>query len=730
LATQPIRTLAGYPANSGTPARLYVNSDYSIRVMNKNGSVLYSAPTPTERYNEAVVSTNAADVTYDPPFVGGVQTTVEDKLGQSASIVDFGAVGDGITNDSAAFVAAEATSEQEIYLPVGTYLISGTTVLTKRYYGPGVLSGYVGAGPIAFGGGGLNDMTLTGAFVQARPLQMVMRVNAINQAGIPGAPNPCDTFEYSLNGGITWVSTYDAYDPITDQVNALPLGMNALIGYTLSGPVGLPGTGLVPVFTSPTGHTIGNTWSFTLRPNPQVLDTKSGVITKNGSPIMGVNGTTETNTFLGKDVFGNLNNAGNQNTVVGWKAMYANTTGYANTVMGVTAMEDNTTGNNNTALGANALFNNTSGSVNTAVGIYASQANTTGDGNVSLGSDTNAYNTTGDGNTAAGTQSLYHNTTGIENAAVGLYALRGGPQSFGNGTSQSYCSAIGAYSLYNGGGQMNAAIGYSAGLKNTGSYNTYLGAETGSVATEISGGYNVFIGYRSGNNASQSNVGQNSIAIGDNSYTTGQNAVAIGSGVSSPANIFTVCNSQHTFFRPSTDNVTALGGPANLWTVVYAASPAINTSDERQKQQIKPIDAAALRAWAKVEYVQFKFNEAVEKKGDGARWHFGVIAQRVKEAFESEGLNAFEYGLLCYDEWEAEYQGVAIEKTREVEVFTRIMDESGKEFFVKSMKEETYFEPTGEKKLVKAAGNRYGIRYEEALALECAYLRSKLSSIA
>jgi hypothetical protein len=34
LAPQPIRTLAGYPSNSGTPARLYVNSDYSIRFMN------------------------------------------------------------------------------------------------------------------------------------------------------------------------------------------------------------------------------------------------------------------------------------------------------------------------------------------------------------------------------------------------------------------------------------------------------------------------------------------------------------------------------------------------------------------------------------------------------------------------------------------------------------------------------------------------------------------------
>jgi hypothetical protein len=40
---QPIRTIGGYPAVSGTPARFYVDQDYSIRVMNKNGSVIYNS---------------------------------------------------------------------------------------------------------------------------------------------------------------------------------------------------------------------------------------------------------------------------------------------------------------------------------------------------------------------------------------------------------------------------------------------------------------------------------------------------------------------------------------------------------------------------------------------------------------------------------------------------------------------------------------------------------------
>lgn len=146
---------------------------------------------------------------------------------------------------------------------------------------------------------------------------------------------------------------------------------------------------------------------------------------------------------------------------------------------------------------------------------------------------------------------------------------------------------------------------------------------------------------------------------------------------------------------PTADNTKSFGIGSNRWSVIYAGTGAINTSDEREKQQIRLIDAAALRAWAKVEYCQFKFNDAVAVKGDGARWHFGVIAQRVKEAFESERLDAFAYGVLCFDKWDAA---------------DAVLDAKGQ-----------IVTPARE------AGERYGIRYEEALVLECAYLRSRLS---
>jgi hypothetical protein len=171
-------------------------------------------------------------------------------------------------------------------------------------------------------------------------------------------------------------------------------------------------------------------------------------------------------------------------------------------------------------------------------------------------------------------------------------------------------------------------------------------------------------------------------------------------------------------FRPAADNTQQLGNASFRWSEVFAGAPAINTSDAREKEEREEgIDPAVLRAWGKVNYSQFKFKDAIARKGDGARWHIGVIAQQVQQAFESEGLDAFAYGLLCYDEWPEQWEENIVEK----EVIEKNSDTGIEE--IKVVRETV-------RKLIAEAGNRYGIRYEEALALECAYLRSKLTQVA
>ena len=120
------------------------------------------------------------------------------------------------------------------------------------------------------------------------------------------------------------------------------------------------------------------------------------------------------------------------------------------------------------------------------------------------------------------------------------------------------------------------------------------------------------------------------------------------------------------------DNVGALGSASTRYTEVYAASGTINTSDEREKEQVRDISETEklVAREIKANIKEFKWSHAVQQKGDDARWHFGVMAQTVKTIFENHGLNGFDYGVLCYDEWEQD------EETPE-------------------------------------SGNRYGIRYDE-----------------
>jgi len=109
-----------------------------------------------------------------------------------------------------------------------------------------------------------------------------------------------------------------------------------------------------------------------------------------------------------------------------------------------------------------------------------------------------------------------------------------------------------------------------------------------------------------------------------------------------------------TQFLPAADNAASCGTPGSRWSVIYAATSIINTSDAREKTKVEPLsndELAAAKELAR-EIGTYRWLSAIESKGDDARLHVGITVQRVIEIMESCGLSPFKYGFICYDKWD------------------------------------------------------------------------------
>lgn len=110
-AVQPITTLAGFPAYQGTPSRIYTASaSVSIRVEDKNRVFIYQSLFVTGLFPTAnVLALLAGDggaslVGFKRNATNSVSTTMAAEFNNKPlTPEEFGAVGDGVTNDTAAF---------------------------------------------------------------------------------------------------------------------------------------------------------------------------------------------------------------------------------------------------------------------------------------------------------------------------------------------------------------------------------------------------------------------------------------------------------------------------------------------------------------------------------------------------------------------------------------------------------------------------------------------------
>ena len=123
---------AGRVANSG---EIWLTAGVSYKfALYTSGDVLIATYDNIDGVNDV----DADNIVYDPPFTGGEPTTVQDKLSEWVSVKDFGAVGDGIVNDTGAFSAARSASGGRYLVPEGTYLVDASPdVWTDAFIAPG-----------------------------------------------------------------------------------------------------------------------------------------------------------------------------------------------------------------------------------------------------------------------------------------------------------------------------------------------------------------------------------------------------------------------------------------------------------------------------------------------------------------------------------------------------------------------------------------------------------------
>lgn len=173
--------------------------------------------------------------------------------------------------------------------------------------------------------------------------------------------------------------------------------------------------------------------------------------------------------------------------------------------------------------------------------------------------------------------------------------------------------------------------------------------------------------------------------------------------------------------RPGADNTQSLGEASFRWATVFAGSGTINTSDERDKVWRGELDEAELRAAKRItrELGIYQWAESYEKKGKDARLHFGVRAQRAFDILKDEGLDWWRYAWACYDKWdeitEPVFEEVTVKKTHIVQKPEERAVEKTEIVMVEV--EETYEEveqrDTGKVRIVREAGDRYGIRPDQ-----------------
>jgi hypothetical protein len=156
-----------YTATNGTTVVL--QGTVLLASVSVNSILVVSALSAYSTANTVSASTlsgtgGAGLIGFEQPGTGAVLRTVQSKGQDVVSVKDFGATGNGTTDDTTAIQAAityAQTSGQTVYMPAGTYLVTHSLNAT---------SSGIPTHPVNIIGDGQNNTVINGVLVEAYPI--------------------------------------------------------------------------------------------------------------------------------------------------------------------------------------------------------------------------------------------------------------------------------------------------------------------------------------------------------------------------------------------------------------------------------------------------------------------------------------------------------------------------------------------------------------------------------
>lgn len=637
----------------------YVETDSDTVTFNTGLHVGAKVKFTTSNIN-STAGGSAFAVSYLPPFTGSVVTNVGDKLAEIVSVTDFGATGDGTTDDTAAIQAALNTTATGIYFPEGTYRInnptnSSTPVLTSSIsdrilYGPGVITA-TSQVKVALRITGAN--TTVSLHIDGN--------NFIGYAIEVAAQNPTITgcYIHDLNGFTDWGGIAVRLD--FDGLDTTALVSNNVIKNLQGVGDGSPGGG------------VGQQRAVLVQTDQDC--TKQIFITGNhidivegeeGDAIVIQGGTTAITKKVPAIISNNVVKAWNRRAI----KIAANGVTVANNyltnplgapVASLQRVIDATSASNFVVTGN--ILKECKYQLQIAVVLTAPQSGS------EIIISNNIIEGTGTTDSSGlivlktfGTDvTIQNNTINWPDHATRAIEVQE--------TDRVYVFSniidVGTTSWYLFTTSTNVRLNNNTNRAG-GNLQSYFDEGTGDLFVDLSTASRNLLIYNSDTTLSDEEViAKISCRQNDASYpnttmasvrfiaegTAGATAVALytGPGTAPDTEKFRATNSGRIV--PGTDNTQPLGFSNLRWSVVYAGTGTINTSDKTEKQQIRSLSEAekAVAVRLKSAICAFKFNSAVKLKGSDARIHVGVIAQDVQAAFAAEGLDANKYSMFCAD---------------------------------------------------------------------------------